>query len=116
MAGVCAGVCVGVCVGVCGCVCGCVCVCVRVHVCVGAGRRDDPPKLGRALLGHAGMFCTFTVGLGLGRQRIYRVACALSPGFQAAALVARWPVRPGIFEKNVPQRRSPNRALEDHVF
>ena len=28
------------------------CACVRVRVCVGAGRRDDPPRLGRALLGH----------------------------------------------------------------
>ena len=46
------------------------CVRVRVRVCVGAGRRDDPPRLGRALLGHAGMLYTFTVGLGLGRQRI----------------------------------------------
>ena len=39
-----------------------------------AGRRDDPPRLGRALLGHAGVLYTFTVGLGLGRQRMYRVA------------------------------------------
>ena len=41
-----------------------------VRVCVGASRRDDPPRLGRALLGHAGMLYMFTVGLGLGRQRI----------------------------------------------
>ena len=34
------------------------CVCVRV--CVGAGRRDDPPRLGRALLGHAGMLTAAT--------------------------------------------------------
>ena len=52
----------------------CVCLCVRMRVCVGANRRDDPPRLGRALLGHAGMFYTFTVGLVLGRQCIQRVA------------------------------------------
>ena len=28
---------------------------------MGASRRDDPLRLGRALLGHAGMLCTFTV-------------------------------------------------------
>ena len=59
---------------VCLCVCVAACACVCVRVCVGAGRRDDPPRLGRALLGHAGMLCTFTLGLGLGRQRIQRVA------------------------------------------
>ena len=46
------------------------CACVRVRMCVGASRRDDPPRLGCALLGHAGMLYTFMVGLGLGRQRI----------------------------------------------
>ena len=43
---------------------------VRVRACVGASRRDDPPRLGRALFGHAGMLCTSTVRLGLGRPRI----------------------------------------------
>ena len=41
-----------------------------MSVCVGASRRDDSPRLGRALLGHAGMLFMFTVGLGLGWQRI----------------------------------------------
>ena len=40
-----------------------VCVCVAVRVCVCAGRRDDPPRLGRALLLPAGMLCMFPVGL-----------------------------------------------------
>ena len=44
--------------------------CVRVRVCVGASRRDDPPRLGRALLGHAGVLYTFTVELRLGQQGI----------------------------------------------
>ena len=69
--------CVRVRVRACACVCARACACarVRVRVCVGASRRDDPPRLGRALLGHAGMLNTFTtVGLGLGRQRILRVA------------------------------------------
>ena len=51
-------------------VCVCACTCARVHVCVGAGRQDDPPRLGRAILWHAGVLYMFTVGLGLGRQRI----------------------------------------------
>ena len=59
-------VCVCACVLACVRVCVCVCLCVRVRVCVGAGRRDDPPRLGRALVGHAGMLYTFTVGLGFG--------------------------------------------------
>ena len=51
-------------------VCVCVCVCVhvrvrvRVRVCLRARRRDDPPRLSRALLWHADMLHTFTVGLG----------------------------------------------------
>ena len=52
------------------CVCACVCVRVAVLVCVCAGRRDDPPRLGRALLLPTGMLYVFTVGLRLGRQRI----------------------------------------------
>ena len=32
--------------------------------------RLDPPRLGQALLWHAGMLYMSTVGLGLGRQRI----------------------------------------------
>ena len=39
-----------------------VCVCPRMRVCVGAGRRGDPPRLGRALLGHAGVLYMFTAG------------------------------------------------------
>ena len=58
------------CVFVCVCVCACVCVCVAVRLCVCAGRRDDPPRLGRALLLPTGMLYVFTVGLRLGRQRI----------------------------------------------
>ena len=57
-------------VRVCLCVCVCVCVRVRVRVCVGAGRREEPPRLGRAVFGHAGVLYTFTVGLGLGRQGV----------------------------------------------
>ena len=47
----------------------------RLHDQLRAGRREEAgqqqgPRLGRALLGHAGVLYTFTVGLGLGRQRI----------------------------------------------
>ena len=57
------------CVFACLCVCACVCVCVAVRLCVCACRRDDPPRLGRALL-PMGVLYIFTVGLRLGRQRI----------------------------------------------
>ena len=42
--------------------------CVHMCVCVGAARRDDPPRC--ALLWQAGVLYMFTVGLELGRQRI----------------------------------------------
>ena len=63
----CARACVRARVGACACVCVCACALAPAD---GMTHLD----IGRALLGHAGMLCTFTVGPGLGRQCMYRVA------------------------------------------